>query len=320
MTLPSPELAAITRRWVTFMVSQKGEAMANMLSKQEPLLFCGTADTEIYRGAFLRKNYPTHVNEIPLGKQENVEIEAWENGEMGWAFWQGDIRFPNNSEAGRARVTLIFALEEGVWKIQHIHNSFPVSNVESWGYEHSAIEALLNAAQTDDPQIGKTGIASVMFTDIVDSSVLATVSGDARWTSCVQRHIGQLTHTVETNNGKMIKSLGDGSMSTFTSAAAAMRAAQAIQILLEADTTEPKLQVRIGIHTGDVVEAGDDFFGTVVNKAARIASVATGGEIRVSDATKIMVGRSDDFRFEDMARVKLKGLEGDHSVYRLTWR
>jgi adenylate cyclase len=179
---------------------------------------------------------------------------------------------------------------------------------------------LLDAAQTDDPQIGKTGIALVMFTDIVDSAVLATVSGDARWTTCVQRHIGQLTDIIETHTGKMIKSLGDGSMSTFTSAAAAMRAAQAIQNLLEADTTEPKLQIRIGVHTGDMIEAGDDFFGTVVNKAARVASAAIGGEIRVSDATKIMVDGSDAFDFEDMARVKLKGLAGDHTVYRLTWR
>ena len=114
-------------------------------------------------------------------------------------------------------------------------------------------------------------------------------------------------------------SLGDGTMSTFSSTRAAMTAANSIQEQISSQQDEPKLQVRIGINTGDVVQAGDDFFGTVVNKAARIAGIAGAGEIRISDATRIMVGGASEFQFSDPANVALKGLEGDHQLYRLDW-
>ena len=324
MTTPSPELAAIAARWVKGMVSKNGESLVNMLTNEDSVLFCGTADKEIYRGDFFRQNYAAHVNEIPIGQLENVEIEAYESGDMGWAFWQGQIRFPTsslstNSQIDTARVTLIFRLEQGIWKVQHIHNSFPVANVEAWGYEHAAFDALLNAAASVDPQVGKTGIAAVMFTDIVDSSALAAIVGDAAWTGRVKHHMKILQDHIETADGRLIKTLGDGTMSTFPSARAAMQASQSIQRSMAKDLAEPRLALRIGIHTGDVVQAGDDFFGTVVNKAARVASVAAHNEIRVSDATRIMVGATPDFSFEDTARVPLKGLDGEHVIHRLLW-
>lgn len=319
MTTPSPELAAIARRWVNAMVSKQGGTLVNMLTSDGTVLFCGTADKEVYRDEFFRDNYAKHVDEIPIGQLENVDVVAFENGDMGWAFWQGDIRFPNQSRAGTARVTLIFNLEQGIWKVQHIHNSFPVSNVEAWGYEHSALDALLQAVSTADPLVGKTGIAAVMFTDIVDSAQLAAIVGDARWTERVSHHMQALADEIDAADGRLIKTLGDGTMSTFPSARSAMCAAQAIQRNLAKDMSEPRLSVRIGIHTGDVVEAGDDFFGTVVNKAARIAGIASAGEIRISDATRIMVGDTADFVFEDSAKIGLKGLTGEHTIVRLCW-
>ena len=98
-----------------------------------------------------------------------------------------------------------------------------------------------------------------------------------------------------------------------------MTAAKAIQLSLSKARQEPELQVRIGIHTGDVVQASGDFFGTVVNKAARVAGAAGPGEIRVSEATKIMVGGASEFSFADTARITLKGLEGEHQIHRLDW-
>ncbi|WP_299730201.1 adenylate/guanylate cyclase domain-containing protein [uncultured Tateyamaria sp.] len=319
MITPSPELAAITARWVKSMVSQEGATLSNMLSTSDPVLFCGTAEKEVYRNDFFRANYARHIEEIPIGQLSNVEIEAYENGQMGWAFWHGHIQFPNSNSGGMARITLIFQLDQGLWKIQHIHNSFPVANVEAWGYEHNALDELLDAAAAIEPNVGKTGIAAVMFTDIADSSELAAIVGDTAWTKRVSRHMGVLRSQIEEAEGNLVKTLGDGTMSIFPSARAAMTAAQCIQRRMADDTTEPRLSLRIGIHTGDVVQAGDDFFGTVVNKAARVAAVAKQNEIRVSDATRIMVGATPDFVFEDTARVPLKGFEGEHVIHRLDW-
>ena len=82
---------------------------------------------------------------------------------------------------------------------------------------------------------------------------------------------------------------------------------------------EPVLLVRIGLHTGDLIIADDDFFGTVVNKAARICTIAAPGEIRVSDATRAMIGDSLDFVFDTPISVPLRGLPGEHLLYRLEW-
>lgn len=66
-------------------------------------------------------------------------------------------------------------------------------------------------------------------------------------------------------------------------------------------------------------QAGDDFFGTVINKAARVAAMAGPDEIDLSDATRVMVGTGTDFTFFEPVAVTLKGLEGEHRIYRLDW-
>ena len=187
------------------------------------------------------------------------------------------------------------------------------------GVMHSAFADLLASASGLDLQIGKTGSATLMFTDIVDSTSLAEALGDVRWAQEVNAHVQKLTELIEAEDGRMIKSLGDGTMSTFSSAGAGMRAAQAIQREMAQQTGEPQLRVRIGLHTGDVIESGDDFFGTVVNKAARVAAYASAGDILVSDATRVMVGSSADLAFSDTAKVSLKGLDGQHLIHRLEW-
>ncbi|MEQ3726664.1 MAG: adenylate/guanylate cyclase domain-containing protein [Tateyamaria sp.] len=78
--------------------------------------------------------------------------------------------------------------------------------------------------------------------------------------------------------------------------------------------------MRIGLHTGDVIEAGDDFFGTVVNKAARVATAAEPDEILASDATRVMIGGAHDFIFVDSTEVQLKEFKGSHMVRGLTWQ
>jgi class 3 adenylate cyclase len=230
------------------------------------------------------------------------------------------LKFTSNDTTNLARVTLVFALEKGIWKVQHIHNSFPNTNIEKLGIEHKVLEALLEAAESSNPDLGHHGSATVMFTDIADSTALAEALGDARWARVVQDHVSLISEKLADQEGRLIKSLGDGTMSTFASAGAAMQAGLAIQSDINSMAGEPRLRVRIGLHTGDVVEAGDDFFGTVVNKAARIAAAARPGEIRVSETTRAMVGGATGFGFDDPLCTPLKGLDGEHIIYRLEWQ
>ncbi|MEM6440068.1 MAG: adenylate/guanylate cyclase domain-containing protein [Pseudomonadota bacterium] len=164
-------------------------------------------------------------------------------------------------------------------------------------------------------EIGRAGIASIMFTDIVDSTALAEAMGDRAWSRVVEAHAAGVAARIEAAGGELVKSLGDGTLSSFPTAVGALAAAAAIQAA--SAEREPRLRVRIGIHTGDLVRAEDDYLGGVVNKAARIAAAAAPEEMRVSEVTRLMAGGAQGLRFEDPVQVALKGLEGEHLLHRL---
>ncbi len=93
---------------------------------------------------------------------------------------------------------------------------------------------------------------------------------------------------------------------------------QAFAIHEEAHPGEP-IRVRIGLHTGEAIKEGEDFFGKTVILAARIASEAGGGHILVSSLLKALVESSGEFEFGDAEDVELKGLAGVHQVSDVKW-
>ena len=301
------------------MLSSRGDVMKNLLSPSLDALYCGTSSTELITGQRLQDGLIDHVAEISGLTCDDAEVSTYDFGGTGWAHWRGTIHNTAAGTVSRARVTLVLRLETGIWKVHHVHNSFTTENLAELGIEHTAFEDLIESAAEMDPQVGRSGSATVMFTDIFGSSALAEALGDMHWAVAVRDHVERIAALVTAEDGRLIKSLGDGTMSTFVSAGAGLRAARNIQQDLSNSTTEPRLQVRIGLHTGDVIDAGDDFFGTVVNKAARVAGTAGPGEIKVSDATRMMVGADASYHFTDTVRVVLKGLDGDHTLHRLKW-
>jgi class 3 adenylate cyclase len=213
----------------------------------------------------------------------------------------------------------VFVLQDGQWRVVHCHFSFPVANQEIGDFEHHAINDLLAALKAGDLDHGDEGTATIMFTDIADSTSIAAALGDRAWTRTISRHLETLTGVVEESGGVVIKTLGDGAMSNFSSTRRAMQAAISLQRAVAADEREPRLSVRIGLHTGDVIQAGGDFFGTVVNKAARIAAAARPGEILVSDAARAMVSGGGEFNFDSTIRMHVRGLDGETDVSPLRW-
>ena len=114
--------------------------------------------------------------------------------------------------------------------------------------------------------------------------------GDQKWSALIDDHFQTIADIVKEHRGQFVKSLGDGTLSCFSSANQALIAAVEMQNAAASATEEPRLGLRIGIHTGNVVQSRGDFFGSVVNKAARITAKAAAGEILVSDTTRAMVG------------------------------
>ena len=318
MTRPSTELLAVSRRWIDAILHKRKNEMRNLLSEHHHLRFVGTGDGELWAGDAVREGIGDFFGVIPqFFKHDETFAEAFENGESGWACLTHDIVFADQPDRTfYVRTTLIFALEDGVWKIVQRHASVPIPNIEFIGTEQNAIADLVAAARKGFSLDQREGFASIMFTDIVNSSRLASMMGDRLWSSEVARHFAALRKIIEDADGEFVKSLGDGTMSSFPQPARALQAARAILQATE-QSDGPAIALRIGIHTGKVVQTKDDFFGTVVNKAARIAALAAPGEIQVSDATRKMVGETRDYRFANTTSVQLQGLEGEHLIHRL---
>jgi class 3 adenylate cyclase len=315
----SPELGAIVRRYLAAYGGNDVETLLNLFSDSPAVFYQGTAENELWDGATLRAIMPAYVQTKPQFALDRLEVNAFERGDTGYAVFRVEITFTTGKTAV-VRGTHLFRLERGQWRLVHAHHSSPRPNTENMGYEARGVEELLQAA-TDTPlDIGQTGMASVMFTDIVDSSAIAETVGDTVWSGAVKRHLETLSDLISAGGGRLIKTLGDGTMSTYPSARQALQTARDIQTAMAASQQEPRLPLRVGIHTGEVVDAGDDFFGTVVNKAARVAALAGPAEICLSDATRIMVGTAPEFAFGEAVAVKLKGLEGEHMIYRLAWQ
>lgn len=318
MATHSPEILAVARRFLDAVVSQDSETLKNMLLDSDALSMVGSAEGEIWTGKSVRDGISQHFAEAPrIVKSEEISSQAYQSGDIGWCVTQRRFSFEGTEGSAVFRTTLIFTLHQGSWKLVHRHGSVGRPNADVHGSEHALLNELAELARVGFSLHQKEGMASVMFTDVVDSTMLASMLGDRAWTHTMGAHLSMIARVVEEHGGELVKSLGDGSMTSFPSASAALRAAIQIQEELAASQSEPRLSVRIGVHTGDVIQTDDDFFGTVVNKAARISGEATGGEILFSEETRAMIAGAAEFRSEPTGAVPLKGLAGVHMIHRL---
>ena len=176
-----------------------------------------------------------------------------------------------------------------------------------WEHAHLALDAVEEFLTGVAPPLPSTrALATVLYTDIVDSTRLLEEMGDTLWRAMLDMHDDLASNLVAVNGGRLIKSTGDGVLATFEGPGRAMRFAATFRDQL----ATLGLTIRTGIHTGEVELRGDDVGGMAVHLAARIMSVAAGGEILVSRTVKDLVVGSD-LSFEDHGNHRLKGIEGE---------
>ena len=153
-------------------------------------------------------------------------------------------------------------------------------------------------------------LATVLFTDIVDSTKRAAELGDRQWRALLDRHDEAVRTQIGRFRGHEVKSLGDGFLATFDGPARAVRCAAAI-----AGSVEPLgLAVRSGLHTGEIELTQDDIGGIAVHTAARVVAMAGPGETLVSSTVRDLVAGSG-LRFEDRGRHALRGLPEEVHLY-----
>jgi pimeloyl-ACP methyl ester carboxylesterase/class 3 adenylate cyclase len=161
-------------------------------------------------------------------------------------------------------------------------------------------EFLTGATPTVDPD---RVLATVLFTDLVDSTSRAAELGDRRWHRLLEGHQQVVRRQLVRFRGREVKTTGDGFLASFDGPARAIRAADAIR----ADLRELGLELRVGLHTGECELLGEDIGGIAVHIAARVLSKAGAGEIWCSRTVKDLVAGSG-FAFTDRGSYQLKGV------------
>jgi class 3 adenylate cyclase len=153
-------------------------------------------------------------------------------------------------------------------------------------------------------------LATVLFTDIVGSTERAAELGDRRWRELLDAHDRAVRRQLERFRGREVNTAGDGFLATFDGPGRAIECAGAIRAAVRA----LDIEVRAGLHTGEIEMRGDDVAGVAVHIGARVSALAGTGEVLVSSTVKDLVAGSG-IEFEDRGEHELKGVPGTWHLY-----
>lgn len=206
-------------------------------------------------------------------------------------------------------------VEHGRYLAEHIPGAkyveLPGEDLFWWAADSNAIvdeveEFLTGVRPAVEPD---RVLATVLFTDIVGSTERAAQLGDRRWRDLLDRHDDGVRRSLERHRGREIKVVGDEFVATFDGPARAIRCGCAITDAAQA----LGLEVRAGVHTGEIELRGDDIAGMAVHIGARVAALAGPGEVLVSGAVPPLVAGSG-LAFTDRGTHQLKGVPGEWTI------
>ena len=168
----------------------------------------------------------------------------------------------------------------------------------------------------------QTGTATILFTDLVDSTGLRVRIGEDAAEALRRVHDRLLADAVARHNGTLVKGLGDGIMATFGAAADAVAAAVAIQQAVDTHNRrmpQRHLGIRVGMSVGDVVWEKGDCFGTSVIEAARLCEAAQSGQILAAELVRLLTRGRGGYRFGPVGELSLKGLAEPVVACEVSW-
>jgi class 3 adenylate cyclase len=173
------------------------------------------------------------------------------------------------------------------------------------------VERFLRAAwEGDSDGEPDRQLATLLFTDIVDSTTHIAVLGDAEWRQLLERHHALVRRELARARGREVDTAGDGFFAAFDGPARAVRCAKSIV----SGVRELGIEVRSGLHTGECELADGKVTGIAVHTGARVAAHAGPGEVIVSSTVKDLVAGSG-LEFEDRGVHELKGIPGEWRLY-----
>ena len=161
-------------------------------------------------------------------------------------------------------------------------------------------------------ELGERVLATILFSDICDSTAVLERVGDTEWTRIVREHNERIRTVIDRFRGREIAALGDGFLALFDGAANAIMAAAA----MDPAVASLRIHVRTGVHTGEVAMIGGQARGVAVHAAARVAALAGPGEVLASGTTHDLLDGSG-LSFEFRGAHELKGLSGARPIFAL---
>ena len=162
------------------------------------------------------------------------------------------------------------------------------------------------------PDENESILATILFTDIVDSTARLSQIGDVRWRSLLLQHNQAMRAQLDRYRGREVGTTGDGFLALFDGA---VRAVQCARSMITA-VGDLEIDIRAGLHTGEVVIAGGQARGLAVHAAARVSALAGPGEVLVSATTRDLLDGSG-LAFVSRGDHELKGLSGARTIYAL---
>lgn len=169
------------------------------------------------------------------------------------------------------------------------------------------------ARETQGFTVSQRAFATVLFTDIVDSTGRLTQLGDEKWRILLDQHDEIARRLMHRFQGQIVKSTGDGLLATFDSPGRAIQCASALVNKLD----ELGIGIRVALHAGEIEKRGDDISGLAVHVAARILGYSGDGEILLSRLVADLVAGSNEFAFEEAGEHQLKGIDGHYDLLKV---
>jgi class 3 adenylate cyclase len=194
-----------------------------------------------------------------------------------------------------------------VFDIPAGHDGWVIGDDPWETYDFAGMRAFGRQLDEDDRVL-----ATILFTDVVDSTAIAERMGDARWRPLIAELNERCQSEIDRQRGRLIKTTGDGVIALFDGSERAVRAA-ASTIAIARDLG---LGLRAAVHTGEVEMGPGDVRGLAVHVASRILSLAGDGDVYISATTRELIAGSN-LVFEDKGEHELKGISGPRRVYAL---
>ena len=190
--------------------------------------------------------------------------------------------------------------------------------------DRTSIDAIASALEPLTPAISRRsspdGAMTLMLCDIADAGAVAEELGEARWGQLLSDHHLLVERIVARHDGEILKVERDGFLASFDSAHGGLHAAVELQRTFGDGRGAPgALRLRVGLHSGFVIDSSAQPLGRNVVLASRIAARAKADEILVSSSLKQYTESDPSFTFEPRGEHHFKGLLGEHAVYSVQW-